>query len=125
MLKMEDDRVILLNQQDESVDDDEDNLIDPSGMFSLTEITNKDNIKVSDAKVSHDPSEDHDTSSMTYVAAVIAALGGLLFGYDIGIISGAKTQIQYEIGLTCTQIEAIVAMLPVGAMLASLLAGKS
>ena len=85
---MEDDRVILLNQQDESVDDDEDNLIDPSGMFSLTEITNKDNIKVSDAKVSHNSSEDHDTSSMTYVAAVIAALGGLLFGYDIGIISG-------------------------------------
>ena len=85
---MEDDRVILLNQQDESVDDDEDNLIDPSGMFSLTEITNKDNINVSDAKVSHNPKEDHDTSSMTYVAAVIAALGGLLFGYDIGIISG-------------------------------------
>ena len=86
---MEDDRVILLNQQDDSVDDDdEDNLIDPSGMFSLTEITNKENIKVSDAKVSHNSAEDHDTSSMTYVAAVIAALGGLLFGYDIGIISG-------------------------------------
>ena len=85
---MEDDRVILLNQQDDSVDDDEDNIIDPSGMFSLTEITNKDNIKISDAKVSHNSAEDHDTSSMTYVAAVIAALGGLLFGYDIGIISG-------------------------------------
>ena len=61
---------------------------------------------------------------MIYVAAVIAALGGLLFGYDIGIISGAKIQIQKEMDFTCVQIEVIVAMLPVGAFVASLGGGK-
>ena len=54
----------------------------------------------------------------------LASLGGLLFGYDIGIISGAKIQIQKEIGLSCLQIELIVAMLPVGAFVASLGGGK-
>ena len=68
--------------------------------------------------------EDHDTSNVIYVAAVIAALGGLLFGYDIGIISGAKIQIQKEMDFTCVQIEVIVAMLPVGAFVASLGGGK-
>lgn len=46
---------------------------------------------------------------------------------DIGLISslpsGAKIQIQNELGLSCTQIELIVAMLPVGAVFASLSGG--
>ena len=68
--------------------------------------------------------DEIDTSNVIYIAAVIASLGGLLFGYDIGIISGAKIQIQKEIGLSCLQIELIVAMLPVGAFVASLGGGK-
>ena len=71
-------------------------------------------------KETNNEEEDHDTSNVIYVAAVIAALGGLLFGYDIGIISGAKIQIQKEMDFTCVQIEVIVAMLPVGAFVASL-----
>ena len=121
---MEDDRVILLNHPDDS-----DNLTDPTGMFSMTELSETDEKssgdKNNDNKNDNDKNDDHDPSAMIYVAAVIAALGGLLFGYDIGIISGAKTQIQYEIDLNCLQIESIVAMLPVGAMIASLFGGKT
>ena len=92
-------------------------------MFSLTEIDEKDQ-KGDQKEPSESESIDPEPSNVTYVAAVIAALGGLLFGYDIGVISGAKIQIQKEVGLSCAQIETVVAMLPIGAMVASLLAGK-
>ena len=120
---MEDDRVILLSHPDDS-----DNLTDPTGMFSMTEISEteqKSNGDENNDSILQNKNDDHDPSAMIYVAAVIASLGGLLFGYDIGIISGAKTQIQYEIDLNCLQIESIVAMLPVGAMIASLFGGKT
>ena len=40
-------------------------------------------------------------------------------GYDMGIISGAKPQLQGELGLSCYQLEAAVSMLPLGAFVAS------
>ena len=139
---MEDDRVILLDKFGDPVAEYEDenadmNLTDPTGMFSLTEITNSDNKTTEDDEegLEQNNNDDQDeqeeniddptaTSNVIYVAAVIAALGGLLFGYDIGIISGAKIQIQKEIDLSCFQIELIVAMLPVGAFVASLGGGE-
>lgn len=111
---MEDDRAILLNE------DEDLNLTDPTGLFSLTEINDENDT----TEESEKDQTDHDPSNVIYVAAVIAALGGLLFGYDIGVISGAKIQIQKELKLSCVQIECIVAMLPVGAMIASLMGGK-
>lgn len=90
----------------------------------------------------------------TYVASCVAALGGFLFGrfwtdnrsrddppvrsltslsdgrstrfvgYDIGIISGAKAQMQRDLELTSSDLEWVVSILPAGALIASLTGGK-
>jgi SP family facilitated glucose transporter-like MFS transporter 12 len=62
-------------------------------------------------------------SNIVYVASCVAAIGGLLFGYDMGIISGAKSQLQRDLKLSCGQVESVVTMLPIGALVASLLGG--
>ena len=64
-------------------------------------------------------------SSIVYFASGVAAIGGFLFGYDMGIISGAKSQLQRDLRLSCGQLEAVVTMLPIGALVASLLGGES
>jgi SP family facilitated glucose transporter-like MFS transporter 12 len=62
-------------------------------------------------------------NNIVYVASCVAAIGGLLFGYDMGIISGAKSQLQRDLKLSCGQVESVVTMLPIGALVASLLGG--
>ena len=39
-------------------------------------------------------------SRFVYVAAITCALGGLLFGYDTGVISGALLFIKKDLGLS-------------------------
>lgn len=62
------------------------------------------------------------TSSLRW-AAVFAALGGILFGYDIGIISGALLQLEEEWGLSHIQQELVVSLMLVGAIMGSLTGG--
>jgi Sugar (and other) transporter len=50
-----------------------------------------------------------------YIAALFAALGGLLFGYDTGVISGALIFIKHEFGLS-TVAEEIVSGVLLGAV---------
>eukprot|EP00730_Choanoeca_flexa_P005434 TRINITY_DN11939_c1_g3_i3.p1 TRINITY_DN11939_c1_g3~~TRINITY_DN11939_c1_g3_i3.p1 ORF type:complete len:591 (+),score=108.95 TRINITY_DN11939_c1_g3_i3:65-1837(+) len=57
------------------------------------------------------------------LAAVMAALGGFLFGYDIGIISGALLQLEEQYNLTDFQKEMVVSLMLVGAIIASITGG--
>lgn len=52
-----------------------------------------------------------------YVVATVAALGGLLFGYDIGIISGALLFIRDEFPLTSFLEGLVVSSILIGAMI--------
>lgn len=56
--------------------------------------------------------------------AAVAALGGLLFGYDTGVISGALLFIQRSFELTPAQESTVTAMLLVGAAIGALAGGR-
>jgi SP family galactose:H+ symporter-like MFS transporter len=58
-----------------------------------------------------------------YAVSAIAALAGLLFGFDTGIISGALLFIQKDFPITTGMKELIVSAVLVGAMFGSLFSG--
>jgi len=58
-------------------------------------------------------------------AAAITALGGLLFGYDTGVVSGALLFLKTNFGgLSSFQEELVTSLLLVGAMAGAILAGR-
>ncbi|CAN8001051.1 unnamed protein product, partial [Ixodes hexagonus] len=57
------------------------------------------------------------------LAACIASLGGILFGYDTGIISGALLQLKTTFKLSCVTQQLVVGSLFLGAFLASFVGG--
>ena len=69
------------------------------------------------------PISESSSPRFVYLAAGITALGGLLFGYDTGVISGAILFIKQEFSLTATVQEWVVSIVLVGAMLGALLGG--
>jgi MFS transporter, SP family, galactose:H+ symporter len=60
-----------------------------------------------------------------YIAASFAALGGLLFGYDTGVISGALIFIKHEFGLTTATEEIVVSGVLLGATIGAIFGGKA
>ena len=58
-----------------------------------------------------------------YVTAGISALGGLLFGYDTGVISGAILFIQQDYALSPLHVELVVSSVLWGAVLGAALGG--
>jgi sugar porter (SP) family MFS transporter len=59
------------------------------------------------------------------VSAAITALGGLLFGYDTGVVSGALLFIKKDFGgLSSFQQELVTSLLLVGAVIGALAAGR-
>ncbi|KAA0889347.1 sugar porter family MFS transporter [Pusillimonas sp. ANT_WB101] len=58
-----------------------------------------------------------------YIAVGIAALGGLLFGYDTGVISGAILFVKHEFSLSPTMEEFVVSAVLVGAVVGAAAGG--
>lgn len=65
-------------------------------------------------------------NSDTYVVLVagVAALGGLLFGYDTGVMSGALLFVGPEFGMSAHEEGLVTSMLLVGAAVGALVAGR-
>ncbi len=64
------------------------------------------------------------SKAFVYVAAAFAALGGLLFGYDTGVISGALIFIQKTFSLSTFHQELVVSVVLVGACVGALSGGR-
>src|SRR5664279_3781578 len=58
-----------------------------------------------------------------YIAVATAALGGLLFGYDTGVISGAILFITRQFSLSSTMEELVVSSVLVGAVIGAIIGG--
>ncbi|MHB1953011.1 MAG: sugar porter family MFS transporter [Sulfobacillus sp.] len=64
-----------------------------------------------------------EVNGFVYFAVGIAALGGLLFGYDTGVISGAILFIKKQFSLSSTMEEIVVSAVLVGAVLGAVMGG--
>lgn len=62
--------------------------------------------------------------NLIYIIASIAATGGLLFGFDTGVISGAIPFFQHYFALTDGMIETITTAVLMGAIFGALLGGR-
>src|SRR5580704_18959570 len=61
--------------------------------------------------------------AFVYLAASFAGLGGLLFGYDTGVISGAELFLKKDFTLSTFALEVIVSGVLAGAAVGALLGG--
>lgn len=61
---------------------------------------------------------------LVYAVAAVSALGGLLFGYDTGIISSALLYLRDDFALSSREQEWVVSVILVGAMAGALLSGR-
>src|SRR5438270_9879900 len=59
-----------------------------------------------------------------YVVAAVAAVGGLLFGYDTGVISGALLFIKQDFRLPAFLQEVVVSAVLLGATLGAITGGR-
>ncbi len=69
------------------------------------------------------PSKPKAVQPIVYFIGLTAALAGLLFGLDIGVISGAQIYIQKDFGINDQMIEYIVSALLWGAVFGALVSG--
>src|SRR5665647_669574 len=64
-----------------------------------------------------------DVKPFVYFAVGVAALGGLLFGYDTGVISGAILFITDQFSLSTTMEEIVVSAVLIGAVIGAVIGG--
>lgn len=67
---------------------------------------------------------DHEHGTFVYVVAFIAALNGLLFGFDIGVISGALLYINETFTLTPFLEGVVTSSMLIGAMIGAAIGGR-
>jgi sugar porter (SP) family MFS transporter len=65
----------------------------------------------------------HFSRSYVYLISVVAAVGGLLFGYNLTIISGAVIFLQKQFSLTAAQLGFAIGSLTLGCISGPLMAG--
>src|SRR5262249_46525001 len=70
------------------------------------------------------PSTTTTSTSFVFIAAIFAALGGLLFGYDTGVISGALIFIKSQFHLSVFHQELVVSVVLIGAAVGALGGGR-
>jgi MFS transporter, SP family, galactose:H+ symporter len=70
------------------------------------------------------PAVHAEETGFVFAASAFAALGGLLFGYDTGVISGALIFIRTQFGLSTFQQELLVSIVLVGAAVGALTGGR-
>lgn len=63
------------------------------------------------------------TAGYVYIVAAISALGGMLFGYDTGVISGAILFIRRDFSLSSTTVEFVVSCVLIGALVGAIISG--
>ncbi len=69
------------------------------------------------------PASQQPTGRFVYVAAIFAALGGLLFGYDTGVISGAILFVKDQFALSSGTESEVVSSVLWGAVVGALFGG--
>lgn len=69
-------------------------------------------------------SEKKQNKTLVIVIAAIASTGGLLFGFDTGVISGAIPFLELDFNLTEGQIENVTAFGLIGAVIGALFGGR-
>ncbi|MEO6908017.1 MAG: sugar porter family MFS transporter [Abditibacteriaceae bacterium] len=65
-----------------------------------------------------------DVTHFVYLATAISALGGLLFGYDVGVISGAILFIKQAFSLSAGMEEVVVSAVLVGSLIGAIIGGS-
>ncbi|XP_025930008.1 solute carrier family 2, facilitated glucose transporter member 12 [Apteryx rowi] len=71
----------------------------------------------------HKLSSPPGCGTFTFLSSAIAAISGLLMGYELGLISGALLQMSSILALSCKEQEIVVSSLLFGALFASLTGG--
>lgn len=57
-------------------------------------------------------------------AAVAGSIGGLLFGYDLGVISGALPLLASQFSLTIWNVDVLVGIMAAGSVLGAAVGGE-
>src|SRR5579872_3180638 len=70
------------------------------------------------------PEQQTRSNRYAYIVAMVAGLGGLLFGYDTGVISGALLFLQPAFHLSATTSEIAVSAVLIGAIIGAACGGR-